>query len=271
MLNPLNCLRRLYRKASGRASELPFLPNPDDLSDQELREFLEREEPREGASGGGGGGAGAKPCASGALSFTPRRKLLEQFRVLASKKMAAAHPGTPSLRAEDKELGPFECRVLNNYGLKVNSHQEQLPEGLAPDVAIVCLHGFGAAADQFETVFDVILERNSSLAKKRLLIVCPQAREIGGSPAWFPLDPMKWMMQFAQGDAGIARLIRDEPPGLVKGRQEILKCCARVVDLCGFEDYSRFIVAGFSQVRSNCGRGCSRVCRLSPARKFPVS
>lgn len=247
MLNPLNCLRRLYRRASGRASELFLLPNPEDLSDQELREFLEREQEQE-AKGRGGGGGGAKSCAQGVLSFTPRPKLLEQFRALVSKKMAAAHPGTPTLQAEDRELGPFECRVLNNYGVKVNAHEGQLPEGLAPDVAIVCLHGFGAAADQFETVFDMILERNSSLAKKRLLVVCPQAREIGGSPAWFPLDPMKWMMQFAQGDAGIARLIRDEPPGLVKGRQEILKCCARVIALCGFEDYSRFIVAGFSQV-----------------------
>jgi len=136
---------------------------------------------------------------------------------------------------------------LNNYGAKPKSHST-LPAGHVPDVAIVCLHGFGAGADQFENIFEMALRTHRNLATKRLLIVCPQAEEIGGAPAWFPLDPMKWMMQFAQGEAGIARLIRDVPPGMVEGRAKILACCKAVADLCGFNDFGRVIISGFSQV-----------------------
>ena len=52
------------------------------------------------------------------------------------------------------------------------------------------------------------------------------------------------------GETGIARLIREEPKGMSKGRRELVQCCEDIQSMCGFEDFSRFIVAGFSQVHN---------------------
>jgi hypothetical protein len=53
---------------------------------------------------------------------------------------------------------------------------------------------------------------------------------------------------------------------MVKGRQEIIRCCEAVVSMCGFPDYRRVILTGFSQVRTHA---VARMCVVSLT-NFPV-
>jgi hypothetical protein len=180
----LNCLKHLSPFTT--SSSATRFPEPDHLSEAELRQALKA--------------AGETWDTLAAEEAGGRQALESRYRTLVAHRMASTNPGTRTLRTEDCKLGPFNCRVLNNYGATaVSKHKDsRLPVGLVPDVAVVALHGFGAGADQFESVFESVLGTNAGLAKKRLLIVCPQANEHAGSPAWFPLDIMSWMMLFSQ-------------------------------------------------------------------------
>ena len=83
---------------------------------------------------------------------------------------------------------------------------------------------------------------------KRIGWVFPQA-PVGdmGATAWWTLDPMKWMMAAQTGSAGIATLIREEPPGLAECREKMATLVGEVRAAFGDLPMAKLGLAGFSQ------------------------
>jgi phospholipase/carboxylesterase len=131
-----------------------------------------------------------------------------------------------------KKFGVFEC----------------LTEGDAekPDLVVVFLHGYGATADNFTDVAQ-FAKKSPQLASKKVYFVFPQASAgPAGASEWWVIDPMKWMMAMQQGEQGIAKLIREEPPGLPAFRTNMQALLEEVVAFTGV-GYDKVVLGGFSQ------------------------
>ena len=111
------------------------------------------------------------------------------------------------------------------------------------------LHGFGASNSDFADMPTMLNSAAPQLAgAKRIGWVFPQA-PVGamGATAWWTLDPMKWMMAAQTGSAGIATLIREEPPGLADCREKMTTLVGEVRAAFGDLPMAKLGLAGFSQ------------------------
>ena len=86
------------------------------------------------------------------------------------------------------------------------------------DLLMIVLHGLGATNTDLENVPSTLAGFDSKLGGARIVAVCPQAPagQMGMS-AWWQFDLMGFMqalMNPAQSEALMARLIRETPPGL---------------------------------------------------------
>lgn len=80
------------------------------------------------------------------------------------------------------------------------------------DIAIVLMHGIGASPLD---LVPLARELSPSLVGKKCLFAFPGAP---GS-SWWPLDPAQWMMQAMGGQEALAKMIRQEFPGLADCRK----------------------------------------------------
>lgn len=139
------------------------------------------------------------------------------------------------IETQDMTLGGYPCIVMGT--------SEHISGASQPDQCVLMLHGFGAHNNDFTNLPSVAHQM-----EKSVLWVFPQAPNGSmGTPAWWELEPMKWMGAMQQGEAGIAALIREEPPGLQCCRSNMVtlvdEISARFADL----PVSKLILAGFSQ------------------------
>mmetsp|Transcript_691 Transcript_691/g.2195 ORF Transcript_691/g.2195 Transcript_691/m.2195 type:complete len:304 (-) Transcript_691:76-987(-) len=158
----------------------------------------------------------------------------------AQARLAAASEPAPGAGASGGG-GPREA-VLGGYQCVVTGG------GQGPvDMVIVMLHGFGASNSDFVDM-PSMASSHPGMAQRKIGWVFPQA-PVGaaGASCWWHLDLMQWMGALAQGADGIARLIREEPEGLVECRKRMLTLLRETSALFGDLPMGKFVLSGFSQ------------------------
>mmetsp|Transcript_10150 Transcript_10150/g.25718 ORF Transcript_10150/g.25718 Transcript_10150/m.25718 type:complete len:334 (+) Transcript_10150:50-1051(+) len=182
----------------------------------------------------------------------------EAEKVLAAKQCAdsagppaAPQPAAPAsaaaaakdaLTPTSMRLGVYDCTVVG------------LTPGRRVDGVVMILHGFGASGNDFVPVAHQAAVA-PQLQGKNMVFVFPQAPadpRCFGQAAWWEIDVMKWVGALQMGEAGIARLIRDKPPGLDKCRgllTDLIKdLYSKITAQCGEQaGKAPLILGGFSQ------------------------
>ncbi len=155
-----------------------------------------------------------------------KQRAKEALQITGSKN-AAQPPKEASAATETRMLGGYECFVSNLD-----------PENI--DTVVIILHGFGATNNDF-------IPLSKMFAKPNIGFVFPQARAGGamGATQWWTIDVMKWMGAMQSGEQGIAKLIRDKPPGLDECRAAMTQLLQQVRE--PFKSPPKIILGGFSQ------------------------
>lgn len=141
-----------------------------------------------------------------------------------------------SLRSALTRLGELDCRVV-----------DALPEGAAPELAVVLCHGFGAPATDLVPLAPELLELEGALAG-RVRFVFPGApltlAELGmpSGRAWFHLPPEVLMGQSRDWDV-FARAV---PPGMAAARRAVMSV-VEALSTATKLPYGRIVLGGFSQ------------------------
>ncbi len=120
-------------------------------------------------------------------------------------------------------------------------------DGTKPDVVVVVLHGFGASSSDFVPLCASVA---GALRGRKAVFAFPQAPPSPmamGAAAWWQIDVMKWMGAMQAGEAGIARLIRDKPPGLEEARRKLAKMLDELCELVPGGRETALVLGGFSQ------------------------
>jgi len=147
----------------------------------------------------------------------------------------------------------MNTQTLSAYECLLKGPRECLVEGSAPDLLVVILHGFGATNQDFSSASEIFMQ-DKKLKEKKIVFVLPQA-PVGtmGMPEWWQIDVMKWMTAFQTGDQNaMAKIIRDEPPGLAQARENMIKLLEESVAKFSGLSYKRIVFAGFSQGAMTC-------------------
>ena len=147
--------------------------------------------------------------------------------------------GTDECNSDDDTccLAGYEC-VVN------------CPAGEGPiDLLCVVLHGYGASNSDFAPFPELFAGMPSSeLAGKRVGWVFPQAGpDAQGTPAWWQINPMEWMMAMQGGTEALAGLIRTEFPGMQECRTKMTALLAEAEALFSGGADCPLCMAGFSQ------------------------
>lgn len=170
-----------------------------------------------------------------------RERAREALAALAAKPAVAPTPAprdSSAYTSRREAIAGFDCLVAGTANVV---------EGrLAPDLAIVFLHGFGASNADFEGLPSMLGLADG--AESSILWVFPQA-PVGTMfvPAWWTIDVMQWIGAVQAGEAAIAKLIRDTPPGLPQCRQKMLLVVQAVLARAKGLPASRLVLGGFSQ------------------------
>jgi|GEM_PF-1065408 len=154
-------------------------------------------------------------------------------RAEEAKSRLASVPKHHSGRPDTMMLGGYECKVIHNSAKPVNA-------------VVVILHGFGATNSDLVSLAQPI---SSHLVDKNIAFVFPQAPNSPmsmGMPAWWHLDPMKWLGAAQMGGPAIAQLIREKPQGLDECRNQMAELVRLSKQLVGSNEVP-VILGGFSQ------------------------
>jgi phospholipase/carboxylesterase len=133
-------------------------------------------------------------------------------------------------------------RVLGGYETVVHGL-----DGTRPDVVVVVLHGFGASSSDFAPLSASV---TAALRGRKAVFAFPQAPPSPlamGAAAWWQIDVLKWMGAMQAGEPGIARLIRDKPPGLDEARRKLAAMLDELCDLVPGGREAAIVLGGFSQ------------------------
>ena len=206
-------VKELKARLTGLGASLDDCFEKSDLV-AKLRKTLAAQPAQSGGGGAGGGGAAAAPAPPASLD------------------------SPTTTRAT---YGAFECTVVSNC-----------PPGVAPELVLVLQHGYGASADQFDFLPAFLWGRPEHRAAP-LAFVFPQApidAASGGMAAWWPINVMEWQQTFfGGGDAGIAKFLRTEHPGMAaaRGRAHALVRAVAAAPALGAVGLGRVVLGGFSQ------------------------
>lgn len=113
-----------------------------------------------------------------------------------------------------------------------------------------------------------------------LAFVFPQAPTQHGMAAWWPINVMEWQATFfGGGDAGIAKFLRTEHPGMAAARDAAHAMLRAIADdpALGAVGLGRVVLGGFSQV-GGCRAGyglcgfvvCTVLCRCTRHASQPL-
>lgn len=162
----------------------------------------------------------------------------------ASEQLAACGP-KPSAPAPSGALGK-EKRTHCGYECTMMGSADVLAGRATPRLVVIFLHGLGASASDFASI-PAMLPLAPSTAGSTLWVF-PQA-PVGAMfmPAWWTLDVMQWMGAMRAGTDGIARLIRNVPPGLPDCRARVTRLVEEVCRAANGCPTSRVVLGGFSQ------------------------
>lgn len=163
----------------------------------------------------------------------------------AGERLATRGPAQrPSPSAPSGGALQTEKRVYFGYECTMMGSAEVLAGRATPSLIVIFLHGLGATSSDFSSIPAAL---SLSIAGSTLWVF-PQA-PVGAMfmPAWWTLDVMQWMGAMRGGTDGIARLIRDVPPGLPDCRNRITKLVDEVCLSANSCPTSRVVLGGFSQ------------------------
>jgi predicted esterase len=166
--------------------------------------------------------------------------------VEAAERLATRRPSTSSggLAA----AGPTRTERRMYYGLDCTlvGTADVLSGGATPGLIVIFLHGLGASSSDFAS-FPSLFRLDDAISNPTLWVF-PQA-PVGAMllTAWWTIDVMQWMGAMKSGEAAIARLIRDVPPGLPDCRSKITKLVDEVCLGANNCPTSRVVLGGFSQ------------------------
>jgi phospholipase/carboxylesterase len=141
--------------------------------------------------------------------------------------------------------GAVSTRTLGGYQCVVNA-----PIGDDPiDLLCVVLHGYGASNSDFAPFPELFAKMpQSELAGKRVGWVFPQAPpDAQGTPAWWQINPMEWMMAMQGGAEALAGLIRKEFNGMPECRRKMQSLIAEAEASFPKGSEAPLCMAGFSQ------------------------
>jgi len=167
----------------------------------------------------------------------------EAQRILLQKAQANAPPAAGDGSMQEVRLGTYDALV---FGLK---------QGQRVDAVVLVLHGFGATSRDFASLAHMV-PSSEPLKGKNVVFVFPQAPANGqtmGQAAWWVIDVMSWIGALQSGDEGIARLIRNRPPGLEECRSQMTDFVERTMAMVqgahpeNSIDNVPIILGGFSQ------------------------
>jgi predicted esterase len=179
-----------------------------------------------------------------------RTRAREAQARLAASSVSSSSTTTPSTTSSSSSSSSFSSSsstsstsknlALSGYACIVSGPEACLSGSEQPDLVILILHGLGATNTNFTDLPQVA---SSLCSEKKVAWIFPQADGHG----WWELDVMKWMMAMQQGEAGLASLLREEPPGLQACRVRMKTLLAEARALLGGVALSRFVLGGFSQ------------------------
>lgn len=136
------------------------------------------------------------------------------------------------------QLGGLNCRVLQSEGEKA-SH------------VVVLSHGFGAPGDDLVSLHGELVSRFVKLAGVRFIF--PEAPlslgDMGygfAARAWWLIDFEKMQAAAKEGPAALAKFRDEEPPGMAKARQMMLKLVDEVSAQTKLP-FGKIALTGFSQ------------------------
>ncbi len=139
-------------------------------------------------------------------------------------------------------------RTLGGYSCLIQAPEDVLSGATAADLAVVILHGYGASNSDFADVPGFLA---SQLPRdKRVLYVFPQAPSTAIGAAWWQIDLMGFLTIQTQGEAAIAKMIREEPKGLKQARENLAELIKQVREMAGGGatlPARRLLMGGFSQ------------------------
>lgn len=186
------------------------------------------------------------------LSFADcieKSDLRARAREAAAKnaKASSSSGGSSGLRsdADVTAAGAVSTQTLGGYQCVVNA-----PTGDEPiDLLCVVLHGYGASNSDFAPFPDLFARMpGSELAGKRVGWVFPQAPlDTQGTPAWWQINPMEWMMAMQGGAEALAGLIRKEFSGMPECREQMKSLITEAEALFPQGSEAPLCMAGFSQ------------------------
>ena len=150
---------------------------------------------------------------------------------------AAAPAPAPAGAVSTRRLAGYECVINAPAG-----------EG-AIDMLCIVLHGYGASNSDFAPFPDLFARMpGSELAGKRVGWVFPQAPpDAQGTPAWWQINPMEWMMAMQGGQDALAGLIRKEFDGMPECRTKMQALLAEAEAIFPGGGEAPLCMAGFSQ------------------------
>lgn len=169
-----------------------------------------------------------------------------EFRARAREAAAKAVPVPAKPAAGNNDLVK-RMKTFSDYECEVHAPESVHEQKEKADFVVVFLHGYGATADNVAVLAQMSTQQSPLLKGKRVCWVFPQAPAIGGAPAWWQIDVMQWMMAM-QNPAGIAKMIRQQHPGLPECRERMNVLVEQVLTMAGVSgSYSRLLLGGFSQ------------------------
>mgnify|MGYP005660837429 CR=1 FL=1 len=125
------------------------------------------------------------------------------------------------------EIKAYPCKIMGDVSKPA-------------DLVILFFHGYGATADNFAPLSNVI-----GVPGKNVLWVFPQAPS-DPAPQWFPLDVNKMAMAMMSGPDIQAKMIREVPAGIDKSMKRANQLVSEILSKFNVES-SKLCIAGFSQ------------------------
>jgi len=147
----------------------------------------------------------------------------------------ASSSGIDGVSRRTMQLSAYECVLVGHH-----EHANEL------DAVVVMLHGFSASAEDFVPLSESIM---SNIPEKKFMFVLVQANPLPdafNACGWWVIDLMRWLGAMQQGEAGVATLIRERPPGLAECRENMKDLTSEIH--ARFNGGScKFVLSGFSQ------------------------
>ena len=144
-----------------------------------------------------------------------------------------------------------ETKVIAGYHCTLHGHPDVIAQRQAADFAVVVLHGLGASGSDFADLPN-FFKQDQRLQSKRIIYVFPQAPpQMMGMPAWWQIDVMKFLTIHNMAPDDLAKLIREEPPGLSATRESLTQLLQEARQLASgggpLLSSKKVLLGGFSQ------------------------